>query len=344
MTATVHAVVAPVVAQLPRIPVAMLRRLVWLLLLLYGCNIVARVFWLMLPLPDAPGSVAIVQSIPGSGPANAPTQSVTVDIAALESLHLFGKAAVAGQTTVAVRPPIIEAEKTRLELLLLGVMVSPDSSAARAIIAHRNQQDLFAVGDELPGGVQVQLEQVLPGRVIINNAGRYESLWLYEDTVRQSQPQHRLAARSSMPAPARIESTGALQPAAKPEAVTADARSKGTAAVAKGDPLDLAVLLESDRSKITADSLADIIQFTPVHANGRILGYRIAPGRAPELFKRFGLKKNDVITSVNGVPLDDPTRALKVYRQIQGSRAANFELMRDGESHAVDVVLDKKRG
>ncbi len=334
--ATVLAVIAHVAAQLQRIPLAMLRRLVWLILLLYGCNIGARIFWLMLPLPDAIGAAAVQHQLAVTDPANAPAQPASVDITALANLHLFGKAELTRQTTIAVRPVAIEAEPTRLELLLLGVMVSPDSSAARAIIAHRNQQNVFAVGDDLPGGVQVQLEQVLPGRVVINNAGRYESLWLYEDTEKQKQPQHRLAASIGL--------TGATQPAVKPEVVTADATSHGKATDTKAASVDVAAVLESGRSKITADSLADIIQFTPVHANGRVLGYRIAPGRAPELFRKFGLKKNDVITSVNGVPLDDPTRALKVYRQIQGSRAANFELMRDGESHAVDVVLDKKRG
>jgi general secretion pathway protein C len=255
-------------------------------------------------------------------------QETAVDIEAITRLHLFGRPQDGADAPDKQPVVVIEAEETRLDLLLLGVVVSDVDAAGRAIISHRNRQDLFAIGDKLPGASQVRLQQILPGRVIIDNDGRYESLWLYE------QPD------TSAGLGATPQLSSAMQGATQlPVAASAAAGTSGASLTpATATPPDLPVqALEQDAP---IESLADIIQFTPVHAGGRILGYRIAPGRAPQLFEKLGLKKNDVITGINGNSLDDPTRALKIYRQIQASKAANFELMRDGQTHIVEVMLE----
>ena len=342
--AVVDGAVAQTAALVQLFPRLLIKRVAWMLLLVYCCNVAARLFWLALPLPSGLEAPVRIQPMMGEVIHVPAGQRLEVDIAALQSLNLFGQAHLEYPAITVTPTAAIEAQETRLDLLLLGVMVSPDQLAARAIISHRNSQALYGVGDAIPGGAQVQLEQVLPGRVIINNAGNYESLWLYEDKNEPTQPQPSLANRTA---------TSAMKHAGKRAAgrvalarATVDRQPMANPQPAGHGTLPDAELptLADDRLQGAAQSLADIIKFTPVHAQGRILGYRIAPGRAPEVFRRFGLKKNDVITSVNGVSLDDPTRALKVYRQIQSSRAANFELMRDGESHVVEVALGKKNG
>jgi general secretion pathway protein C len=305
-----------------RFPAEGMRRIARISLLGYCCYVFAGMFWLLLPLPElvqpAPGQLLQMQSAAPQG-----SRQDTVDIEAIKSFHLFGSAGDAATLVPKPAVVLIDAEDTHLDLLLLGVVVSDIASSGRAIIAHRNQQDLFAIGDSLPGGSQVQLEQVLPGRVIINNAGHYESLWLYQDDS---------------------SSQGAKKPVQRVAKVERRAQIPATLAVAQIPAAVVeelpAVRPEASNPVAKPETLADIIKFTPVHANGRVLGYRIAPGRSPRLFQHFGLKKNDVITGVNGITLDDPTKALKVYRQIQGSKSANFELMRDGKTHLVEIVLD----
>jgi general secretion pathway protein C len=305
------------------LPVAALRTAIQLFLALYCCYLLGRIFWMVLPLPQLSHTPADMLQSHGQLTGVEREQGVPLEIAALKELHLFGRPDVVSATSKAVMPVAIVAEQTALDLLLLGVMVSDNLASARAIIAHHNQQDLFAVGDKLPGGSQVQLEQVLPGRVIINNQGNYESLWLYDDAAVQQPPQHTIAHAPTPPtAPAKAISKPASVPVEREVAQ----------AVVSASPAAIA----------EAGTLADIIKFTPVHANGQILGYRIAPGRAPQLFDRFGLQKNDVITSINGIALDDPAKALKVYRQVQAAKSASFELVRDGRSHIVAVTLDDK--
>jgi general secretion pathway protein C len=321
------------------------KRMAWLLLLAYCCSVAARLFWLVVPLPGGIPAPVVVQPMRGEDSHGAAGHRVEIDIAALQNLNLFGQAEPDYAAKTVIPTVAIDAEETRLDLLLLGVMVSADQAAARAIISHRNSQSLYAIGDDIPGGVQVQLQQILPGRVIINNAGNYESLWLYEDKNAPPQPGQRLAHRAP--------TAEAVSPVGKrvDERVAVAPEATERTSVPAGQPADRGTIVAADgptfgdeQLQSAAHTLADIIKFTPVHAQGKVLGYRIAPGRAPAMFSQFGLQRNDVITSVNGVSLDDPTKALQVYRQIQSSRAANFELMRDGESHVVEVQLGTKNG
>lgn len=308
-------------SKLERGPSAPLRAVMAAILIVYCCYVLARIFWFVMPLPQLETSGPELGLISSSSPLI--SAQADIDIEALKELHLFGEPGDNNSQMAVALPQIIEAEETRLDLLLLGVVVSDVAASARAIISHRNQQDLFASGDALPGGSQVKLEQVLPGRVIINNAGRYESLWLYEEqqdvnvSVAAPAPTGNRTARVQLPpVPAKKESAPVVE-------------QKVVAAVQV--PAD-------------AETLADIVQFTPVHAEGRVLGYRVAPGRAAGLFKAYGLQPNDVVTAVNGMSLDDPTRALKIYRQLQGAKRASFELVRNGEARIIDIALDEQRG
>ena len=64
-------------------------------------------------------------------------------------------------------------------------------------------------------------------------------------------------------------------------------------------------------------SLADVIQVTPASEGGKLVGYRINPGRDPAQFAKFGLKPGDVVTMINDVRLDDPQRALELYNLLR---------------------------
>lgn len=318
MAAAIHPQLSHLGEALRRVPMAAYRGFATAIVLVYCCYVSARMFWFVVPLPELeqPG----VEQLPRMISAVAAIGSPTVDIRALQDTHLFGVEGDGPAQQAVVQLAVIDAEETKLDLLLLGVVVSDHQSAARAVIAHRNKQQLFALGDKLPGGAQVALHQVLPGRVIINNAGHYEALWLYEDDD---------ATDYVLPANTAMAHVDAVKKPVEPP------REKPAARVV----LPLPETLITDPA-----TLADIIKFTPVHADGRILGYRVSPGRAPKFFDQFGLKRNDMITSVNGVTLDDPTRALKVYRLLQGAKSASFELVRDGQTRVLEIELASGRG
>ena len=71
--------------------------------------------------------------------------------------------------------------KTKLKLILTGVLVSPSGEGAGALILGPDKQTQhYKINDELPGGAT--LNQVFADRVIVNRSGRLENLYFLEST------------------------------------------------------------------------------------------------------------------------------------------------------------------
>lgn len=299
-----------------RLALPVWRRLALALLSLAGCYLAARLLWLVIPAPLQEGPMPT--AVPGSAQREAPA----IDLAQLKGLSLFGAASAGGvdPQELALPPALASAEETRLDLELQGVLGSADHAHDRAIIAHKGSQGLFAPGDALPGGSRVTLERILPGRVILNNAGTYESLWLYEPDLRQQ----------ALAAAERAKSVTRPVPRTEPKSVTPPATETTESEQTSPPPL--------------TGTLADIVRFTAEQQDGRLVGYRIAPGPAASRFHQLGFQDQDLVTAVNGVAMDNPSNALRVYRQMRERESARFELLRDGQPLRLEISLEIGQG
>ncbi len=287
------------------IPLPWWKALAVVVLLVIMAQSGARLFWLLMPSPQTTQTMAYP---PVYKQVDRKTV-VSVDIDALKVLPLFGRENTPSENiAVAISPDAeLASEETQLSLILQGVVDSSKPTAARAIIAHQGKQHVYAPGDSLPGGHQVTLTKILHDRVILNNAGRYESLRLYEQPEESEQVVASHHETTSSPAQNAVQ--------------------------------DIAQTLGQDSAAVER-TLADVIRVTIAREGNQLIGYRIQAGRDRELFDRFGFQANDIITSVNGVSLSDPKKAMAVYREIRSVRAASFELLRNGEALTLDVTLD----
>ena len=59
-----------------------------------------------------------------------------------------------------------------------------------------------------------------------------------------------------------------------------------------------------------ASRLTDIVRLAPHVQEGKVVGFRVNPGRDRESFEALGLQAGDVVTDINGIVLDDPSRGL----------------------------------
>ena len=84
--------------------------------------------------------------------------------------------------------------------------------------------------------------------------------------------------------------------------------------------------------------VADIMRPQPVFAQGKQRGYRVYPGRNRQAFVRLGLRPGDLVTAINGTPLDDPARGQDVFRTIGSSNEAHVTVMRNGQQQ--DLTLN----
>jgi general secretion pathway protein C len=312
-------VFARCVAAIAKVPLSTWQFLARFLLVLSLSISLARLFWLVFPTPAIP--VATV-AIPTAA-VHADSNNSGVNIAQLKTLAIFGKAEAPKQE----QPAVIETQATvtQLNLILVGLIVSSDENSARAMIASGDKQDLYAVNAPLPVGNNVTLSKIMNDRVIINNNGQYESLWLYQNDPnappisQASAPP--VAAQQIIPPQATPYPSGRPGPELEMQSPQPDKGSTdpGVAEVSR--------------------NLSDVLAMSIQRENGQVIGYKIRPGRDAEKFKSLGLQTDDIVTAINGMPLTNPAKIMEVYKNMGNTTSASLEIKRGGSVITVDVVL-----
>lgn len=293
--------------------------LVWLVL---ACS---QLIWGLFPAADVglPANTVVLNS------AQTPVsdrQAESIDLNEMLSWHLLGEAQELKGADIET-PLEVEgaddrdgieqgARETQLDLRLRGIIASTVDGMGHAIIEHKSTQQVYAVNDKLPISGRVILAKVMPDRVVIDNRGTYELIILFEDTPLSSQV-----------------ATSAVE---KPALTMSEVR-----AVDKRDDLQATVLAQGYRQQLyqNPQSLSELVRISAVRENGALLGYKIAPGSDMAQFSQLGFIKGDLVTSVNGVPLNDPGNTVRLYQLMRSAQEAVFELERGSEQLTVSVNL-----
>lgn len=192
------------------------------------------------------------------------------------------------------------AQQTSMPLVLTGIFASTDPRGGLAMLGPTaTSTKVYAVGDNVPGGAK--LHSVLVDRVVLDRNGVLEYLAM------PRQPQGGMA---NAPAP----SANALQ--------------------TENPVVDRMRRIISDDPGL----VADIMRPQPVFAQGKLRGYRVYPGRNRQSFTRLGLHPGDLVTAINGTPLEDPQQSQDVFRTIGATNEARVTVTRNGQSQ--DLVLN----
>lgn len=234
------------------------------------------------------------QPLPERGSAAPSGTPAGPDIEAIVAAQLFGQpaAAVASER-------IEDAPDTRLSLKLLGVYATDDQQRSRAIIAQSgapsgSEEETYAVGDDISRGVRLQA--IYADRVILARQGVLETLRMERD------------APSTATAPV--------------------ASSGGGDRLTARDPARLGEIraqLLNDPSQVQS-----FIRAVPARSGGVQRGYRVYPGRDRSLFTASGLRPGDLVTAVNGVTLDDQSKALQLLNELTGATSVEVTVERSG--------------
>jgi len=101
-----------------------------------------------------------------------------------------------------------------------------------------------------------------------------------------------------------------------------------------------APVLDRMRELVSRDPgiIADIMRPEPVFAGGKQQGFRVYPGRDREAFVRLGLRPGDLVTAIDGTPLDDPSRGEQILSTLGASGEAHVTVLRNGQRQ--DLTLD----
>jgi general secretion pathway protein C len=93
-----------------------------------------------------------------------------------------------------------------------------------------------------------------------------------------------------------------------------------------------------DAPKNSAELMRDF-SASPVMENGKLLGFRLKALRNPGIMKEWGINPNDVITAVNGIPLNAPGRVMVLYDKLKKQREFEITLNNGGNSRTITVDL-----
>jgi hypothetical protein len=74
-------------------------------------------------------------------------------------------------------------------------------------------------------------------------------------------------------------------------------------------------------------------------AAGKLRGFRAYPGRNRALFNDLGLKPGDLVTTINGQPLDDAQHSQEVINTLQTSAFATVTIERGGNRQDISLNL-----
>ena len=282
-----------------RLPQKQLSRLLAVLLILLLGWLLARLTWQLLPQPAAETWQ------PGSERSAASSRSGT-DLQRLLSFSLFGKASQ--QAEVRPEPVVTEAPKTRLNVKLTGLVSGQDPNVGSAVIESRGSELAYKVGEQIEG-TNASLYQVFNDRVLLQVAGRFETLMLDG-----------------------IEFTRIAEANVGLGRADQDDEPRMTSPQAEAPSLDQAEFA-AQREAILAEPTRffDFIRVTPHQPDGQLRGFRLMPGRDPGLFQRLGFRPNDLAVEINGIPLTDLQQANQVLGQLREASDASVRIERDGE-------------
>jgi len=300
---------------LNRLPHAKLSVLVMVLVIVYIAFLSSKLVWLLWPHP---ATTPLAPSSYSSQVTGGNNQSVDSII----GQFLFGKVNVTKNTNTAPQAKVINnAPETRLSINLTGIVaVSNDDKAGMAIIESQGRQASYLVEDVIQG-TRAKVSQILPDRVILDVSGRFETLMLdgLDFTKTVSMPV--LAARDE-------PEMGPLAPSSQSEEQI-DATAN----------LEVKEALIETREELLEEpgKLFDYIRVAQAMNDGELIGYRLSPGKEPELFKQMGLQNNDLAVAINGYQLTDLKQAMAAMNELRNSTDATITIERDGEQ--IDVLF-----
>lgn len=206
-----------------------------------------------------------------------------------------GRGAGSGTAPVETKPAQ-PAGPVKLPLVITGILASDHRNKSQVIIQYRNEEVLYGEGDAIEG-TAARVSHIMDNRVEVFNNGRIDVYFLDDDNKVPSPP----------PVVRNPNTTGSNAPS-RPGARGPAQQQGGRPSIGNGD-------------------FMDYVSISPIKEGAALKGYRLNPGRKPELFIKAGFKENDLATAVNGYDLTDPDQAKKLfseYRNIQ-----NFEITVD---------------
>jgi general secretion pathway protein C len=221
---------------------------------------------------------------------------------AITERNLFKTKAQAAVQTASINLDALQ--QTKLNLKLWGTVTGPEEQTYAVIEESKTRkQNLYRVGDSIQNAT---VKMVLRGKVVLNVDGSDEVL---EIEKARSGPAYRVPAQTAR----RLRKTRAQKITLR--------RAQVESAL-------------EDVNKLLTQ-----VNIRPHYRDGQPDGLLLTRIKPRSIFLRMGLRNGDIITGVNGTPLQSVDDALRFYESLRSAADVTLQLKRRGRSRTIDYKI-----
>jgi general secretion pathway protein C len=206
----------------------------------------------------------------------------------------------------------LQQTKTTLPIALLAIMYAPPPNGMRwsvAVIRDTEAKSVgaFPVGGKIHGAT---VTEILETRVYLDNEGKSEYLDLFE-----------------LPEPPKP--VAAATPAPNKDDALAQDLAKGIKKLSENGYELQRNTLESVLGNMAL--LSRSARIVPEMKDGKAAGFRLFAVRPDGPFAMIGMQNGDIISSINGLEITSPEKALEVYAKLKSASHLSLGMERNGQ-------------
>lgn len=222
----------------------------------------------------------------------------------------------------AIPGPYDECADSRLPYTLVATWIASPAEESVAIFRINNYGQLVRWGETLDGA---KVAAIYRERAVFLNGQSYECVTL---GVAQK--------GGSAPKPASKPASDG-KPAEKTPSNSEAVIRAGIREISENrKEVDRAMLDEqlADLNKLSKDA-----RVTAYYKDGKQAGFKVTRVNQGSLYDVLGLKRNDILTGVNGEDLDSPTKALKLIEGLSSAKDITITIERRGKPMEVEFNI-----
>jgi general secretion pathway protein C len=207
-------------------------------------------------------------------------------------------------------PPVDVQTKTALPLALLAIMYAPPPNGIRWSIAVMRDTEAKVIGAYPVGGKihGATIIEILETRVYLDNAGKTEYIDLFEPPAPPPQ---------------------AVAPPGEPKDAFERDLANGIKKVSDNKYELQRSTLESVLGNMAL--LSRSARIVPEMKDGKAAGFRLFAVRPEGPFALIGMQNGDIISSINGLEITSPEKALEVYAKLKSASHLSLGMERNGQ-------------
>src|SRR5262249_15494821 len=98
---------------------------------------------------------------------------------------------------------------------------------------------------------------------------------------------------------------------------------------------------EVDAALDNMNQLFTQIRAVPHFEGGKSTGFRLFAIRQNSIFDQIGLKNGDIIQSINGTDINDPSRALALFQELRNERQISVKMFRNKDEMTLSLNFNQ---